>query len=143
MQTERRNVQTEVYDTFKDIKYLSSTEKSLFKGLKTKKAKAVEENIVRKAVGLALASEEEIELEDGTKVVVTQVERLAARTVQEAMQNPSTQKLKDFAHMMGEDKVIVEAKTTGSDFFLGICAGDNVDEIVEKEGETTSDDSNS
>jgi hypothetical protein len=26
---------------------------------------------------------------------------------------------------------------------LGICAGDNVDEIVEKEGETTSDDSNS
>jgi hypothetical protein len=39
--------------------------------------------------------------------------------------------------------VVVEAKTTGSDVFLGICAGDNVDEIVEKEGETTSDDSNS
>jgi len=140
---EKRNVQAEIYDEFKDIKYLSPTEKEIFKGLKTKRAQAVEENLVKKAVGVALNSEEELTLADGTKVKVTNVERLAARTVQEALQNPSTGKLKDFAHIMGEDKIVLEAKTTGSDFFLGICAGDKVDEIVEKEGEASSDDSDS
>lgn len=129
---EKRNVAVEVYDEFKDFKLLTPAEKDLFKGLNTKRAKALQENGVRKALGVVLGMESTIDI-DGEEVVVTNAERLAARTFQEAMQNPSTSKLKDIAHIMGEDKITVDAKVEGgADIFLGIVKDeDEEEEVVE------------
>ncbi len=136
--TEKRNVQVEVYDEFKDFKLLTPAERDLFKGLNTKKAKALQENGVRKALGVVLGMENEIDV-DGEVIVVTNAERLAARTFQEAMQNPSTTKLKDIAHIMGEDKITVDAKVEGgSDIFLGIVKDGEVEEEVEEPNDSNS-----
>ena len=127
---EKRNVAVEVYDEFKDFKLLTPAEKDLFKGLNTKRAKALQENGVRKALGVVLGMESTIAI-DGEEVVVTNAERLAARTFQEAMQNPSTSKLKDIAHIMGEDKITVDAKVEGgADIFLGIVKDEDEEEEV-------------
>jgi len=135
---EKRNVAVEVYDTFKDFEYLTPAEKDLFKGLKTKRAKALQENGVRKALGVVLGMESTIAI-DGEEVVVTNAERLAARTFQEAMQNPSTTKLKDIAHIMGEDKITVDAKVEGgSDIFLGIVKDEDEEEEVEEPDDSDS-----
>ena len=128
---EKRNVAVEVYDEFKDFKLLTPAEKDLFKGLKTKRAQALQENGVRKALGVVLGMESTVSI-DGEEVVVTNAERLAARTFQEAMQNPSTTKLKDIAHIMGEDKITVDAKVEGgSEIFLGIVKDGDEEEEVE------------
>lgn len=135
---EKRNVAVEVYDEFKDFKLLTPAEKDLFKGLNTKRAKALQENGVRKALGVVLGMESVIDL-DGEEVVVTNAERLAARTFQEAMQNPSTTKLKDIAHIMGEDKITVDAKVEGgSDIFLGIVKDEDEEEEVEEPDDSDS-----
>ena len=135
---EKRNVAVEVYDEFKDFKLLTPAEKDLFKGLNTKRAKALQENGVRKALGVVLGMESTIAI-DGEEVVVTNAERLAARTFQEAMQNPSTAKLKDIAHIMGEDKITVDAKVEGgSDIFLGIVKDEDEEEEVEEPDDSDS-----
>ena len=135
---EKRNVAVEVYDEFKDFKLLTPAEKDLFKGLNTKRAKALQENGVRKALGVVLGMESTIAI-DGEEVVVTNAERLAARTFQEAMQNPSTSKLKDIAHIMGEDKITVDAKVEGgSDIFLGIVKDEDEEEEVEEPDDSDS-----
>lgn len=135
---EKRNVAVEVYDEFKDFKLLTPAEKDLFKGLNTKRAKALQENGVRKALGVVLGMESTIAI-DGEEVVVTNAERLAARTFQEAMQNPSTTKLKDIAHIMGEDKITVDAKVEGgSDIFLGIVKDEDEEEEVEEPDDSDS-----
>lgn len=135
---EKRNVAVEVYDEFKDFKLLTPAEKDLFKGLNTKRAKALQENGVRKALGVVLGMESTIDI-DGEEVVVTNAERLAARTFQEAMQNPSTTKLKDIAHIMGEDKITVDAKVEGgSDIFLGIVKDEDEEEEVEEPDDSDS-----
>ena len=135
---EKRNVAVEVYDEFKDFKLLTPAEKDLFKGLNTKRAKALQENGVRKALGVVLGMESVIDC-DGEEVVVTNAERLAARTFQEAMQNPSTTKLKDIAHIMGEDKITVDAKVEGgSDIFLGIVKDEDEEEEVEEPDDSDS-----
>lgn len=135
---EKRNVAVEVYDEFKDFKLLTPAEKDLFKGLNTKRAKALQENGVRKALGVVLGMESTIAI-DGEEVVVTNAERLAARTFQEAMQNPSTSKLKDIAHIMGEDKITVDAKVEGgSDIFLGIVKDGDEEEEVEEPDDSDS-----
>lgn len=133
---EKRSVQIETYDTFKDFSYLTPAERDLFKGLKTKRAKELQENGVRKAMSVVLGMESDLTLEDGSVVTITNADRLAARTFQEAMQNPSTTKLKDISHIMGEDKITVEAKVeSGSDIFLGIVK----DGESEKEVNVTND----
>ena len=138
MQTERRNVQAEVYDEFKDFKLLAPAERELFKGLNTKRAKALQDNGVRKALGVVLGMESTVNI-DGEEVVVTNAERLAARTFQEAMQNPSTSKLKDIAHIMGEDKITVDAKVEGgSDIFLGIVKDGDLEEEVKEPNDSNS-----
>lgn len=126
-------------EEFKDYKLLTSAERDLFVGLKSKRAKAFQDNMVRNALGLVLGMETSMTAEDGSEVVVTNAERLAARTFQEAMQNPTTSKLKDIAHIMGEDKITVDAKVEyGADIFLGIVKdGDTEEEVKEP------DDSNS
>ena len=135
---EKRNVAVEVYDEFKDFKLLTPAEKDLFKGLNTKRAKALQENGVRKALGVVLGMESTVSI-DGEEVVVTNAERLAARTFQEAMQNPSTTKLKDIAHIMGEDKITVDAKVEGgSDIFLGIVKDEDEEEEVEEPDDSDS-----
>ena len=135
---EKRNVAVEVYDEFKDFKLLTPAEQDLFKGLKTKRAKALQENGVRKALGVVLGMESTIDV-DGEEIVVTNAERLAARTFQEAMQNPSTSKLKDIAHIMGEDKITVDAKVEGgSDIFLGIVKDGDEEEEVEEPDDSDS-----
>lgn len=135
---EKRNVAVEVYDEFKDFKLLTPAEKDLFKGLNTKRAKALQENGVRKALGVVLGMESTIAI-DGEEVVVTNAERLAARTFQEAMQNPSTTKLKDIAHIMGEDKITVDAKVEGgADIFLGIVKDEDEEEEVEEPDDSDS-----
>lgn len=135
---EKRNVAVEVYDEFKDFKLLTPAERDMFKGLDTKRAKALKDNGVRQALGVVLGMESTVNI-DGEAVVVTNAERLAARTFQEAMQNPSTSKLKDIAHIMGEDKITVDAKVEGgSDIFLGIVKDGDLEEEVKEP-----DDSNS
>lgn len=135
---EKRNVAVEVYDEFKDFKLLTPAEKDLFKGLNTKRAKALQENGVRKALGVVLGMESTIAI-DGEEVVVTNAERLAARTFQEAMQNPSTSKLKDIAHIMGEDKITVDAKVEGgADIFLGIVKDGDLEEEVKEPNDSNS-----
>ncbi len=133
MDLEKRNVSAEIYDEFKDYGFLTPAEKDIFKGVHSKRAKELQENGVRKALGIVLGSEQEVVLEDGSKVTVTNAERLAARVYQEAMQNPSTSKLKDIAHIMGEDKVTIEGKLDGgADIFLGIVKdGEKEEEVVE------------
>lgn len=135
---EKRNVAVEVYDEFKDFKLLTPAERELFKGLDTKRAKALQENGVRKALGVVLGMESTVSI-DGEEVVVTNAERLAARTFQEAMQNPSTTKLKDIAHIMGEDKITVDAKVEGgSDIFLGIVKDGDLEEEVKEPNDSNS-----
>ena len=135
---EKRNVAVEVYDEFKDFKLLTPAERELFKGLDTKRAKALQENGVRKALGVVLGMESTVSI-DGEEVVVTNAERLAARTFQEAMQNPSTSKLKDIAHIMGEDKITVDAKVEGgSDIFLGIVKDEDLEEEVKEPNDSNS-----
>lgn len=135
---EKRNVAVEVYDEFKDFKLLTPAERDVFKGLKTERAKALQENGVRKALGVVLGMESTIAI-DGQEVVVTNAERLAARTFQEAMQNPSTSKLKDIAHIMGEDKITVDAKVEGgSDIFLGIVKDEDLEEEVKGPNDSNS-----
>ena len=135
---EKRNVAVEVYDEFKDFKLLTPAERDMFKGLNTKRAKALQDNGVRKALGVVLGMESTIDI-DGEAVVVTNAERLAARTFQEAMQNPSTSKLKDIAHIMGEDKITVDAKVEGgSDIFLGIVKDGDLEEEVKEPNDSNS-----
>lgn len=134
---DKMSVQDRIYEEFQDYEYLTPAEKDIFKGLNTKRAKELQENGIKKAMGIILGMESEKVLEDGSKITITNIERLAARTFQEAMQNPTTSKLKDIAHIMGEDKLTVETKIeSGTDIFLGIVKGD------EEESEIT-DDSNS
>ena len=135
---EKRNVAVEVYDEFKDFKLLTPAERDMFKGLNTKRAKALQDNGVRKALGVVLGMESTVSI-DGEEVVVTNAERLAARTFQEAMQNPSTSKLKDIAHIMGEDKITVDAKVEGgSDIFLGIVKDGDLEEEVKEPNDSNS-----
>ena len=135
---EKRNVAVEVYDEFKDFKLLTPAERDMFKGLDTKRAKALQDNGVRKALGVVLGMESTVNI-DGEEVVVTNAERLAARTFQEAMQNPSTSKLKDIAHIMGEDKITVDAKVEGgSDIFLGIVKDGDLEEEVKEPNDSNS-----
>lgn len=135
---EKRNVAVEVYDEFKDFKLLTPAERDMFKGLDTKRAKALKDNGVRKALGVVLGMESTINI-DGEAIVVTNAERLAARTFQEAMQNPSTSKLKDIAHIMGEDKITVDAKVEGgSDIFLGIVKDRDLEEEVKEPNDSNS-----
>ena len=138
LSVKKRNVAVEVYDEFKDFKLLAPAERELFKGLNTKRAKALQDNGVRKALGVVLGMESTVSI-DGEEVVVTNAERLAARTFQEAMQNPSTSKLKDIAHIMGEDKITVDAKVEGgSDIFLGIVKDGDLEEEVKEPNDSNS-----
>lgn len=135
---EKRNVAVEVYDEFKDFKLLTPAERDMFKGLDTKRAKTLKDNGVRQALGVVLGMESTVNI-DGEEVVVTNAERLAARTFQEAMQNPSTSKLKDIAHIMGEDKITVDAKVEGgSDIFLGIVKDGDLEEEVKEPNDSNS-----
>lgn len=117
----KKLTQKQLRESSYDFKYLTPAERDIFRGLDTKRAKKLEEDGIRKAVAVVLGQESDLALEDGSKVTVTNIERLAVRTFEEAMKNPSTSKLKDLSHIMGEDKITVEAKVeSGSDIFLGI-----------------------
>ena len=100
---------------------LTNAEAELFLGLKTKRAKKVEQEIVRNALGLVLSAENEVEV-DGEVVSVSNAELLAYRTVKDALDNPSTSKLKDIASVMGENKLTLDGNVEcGCDIFLGIA----------------------
>lgn len=111
----------------KSVQYMTDAELDVYKGLKTKRAEAVREGMIKQAVGSVLGLETEMVLPTGEKVVVTFADKLAVRTVMEAIENPSTSKLKDLSTVMNENKVTVE-HTGGADFFMGICAGDSLPE---------------
>ena len=104
-----------------NFNYLTNAEAELFLGLKTKRAKKVEQEIVRNALGLVLSAENEVEV-DGEVVSVSNAELLAYRTVKDALDNPSTSKLKDIASVMGESKLTIDENVEcGCDIFLGIA----------------------
>ena len=67
-----------------NFNYLTNAEAELFLGLKTKRAKKVEQEIVRNALGLVLSAENEVEV-DGEVVSVSNAELLAYRTVKDAL----------------------------------------------------------
>ena len=90
-----------------NFNYLTNAEAELFLGLNTKRAKKVEQEIVRNALGLVLSAENECEV-DGKVVSVSNAELLALRTVRDALDNPSTSKLKDIASVMGESKLTLD-----------------------------------
>lgn len=111
----------------KSVQYMTEAELDVYKGLRTKRAEAVREGMIKQAVGSVLGLETEMVLPTGEKVVVTFADKLAVRTVMEAIDNPSTSKLKDLSSVMNENKITVE-HTGGADFFMGICAGDELPE---------------
>ena len=105
-------------------------EAELFLGLKTKRAKKVEKEIVKNALGSVLSAENEVEV-DGEVVSVTNAELLALRTVKDALDNPSTSKLKDIASVMGESKLTLDGNVeTGCDIFLGIVKEEENDTSI-------------
>lgn len=119
--------------TKEDERYLTDAEYDIYKGIKSARAKQVEEMLIKKAVATALGIERDKYLPSGEKIVVTVAEELAAKTIKEALNNPSTSKLKDLSAIMGENKTVVEVQTDkGMDMFLGITKGAKVDEIVEE-----------
>lgn len=127
-----------------DERYLTDAEYDIYKGIQSARAKKVEDMLIKKAVGLALGIEREEYLPSGEKVVVTIAEELAAKTIKEALSNPSTSKLKDLSAIMGENKTVVELQSDkGMDMFLGITKGAKVDDIVEERKKETDNDTDS
>ena len=104
-----------------NFNYFTPAEAELFLGLGTKRAKKVEKEIVKNALGSVLSAENEVEV-DGKVVSVSNAELLALRTVKDALDNPSTSKLKDIASVMGESKLTLDGSVDcGCDIFLGIA----------------------
>lgn len=113
-----------------NFNYFTPAEAELFLGLKTKRAKKVEKEIVKNALGSVLSAENEVEV-DGEVVSVTNAELLALRTVKDALDNPSTSKLKDIASVMGESKLTLDGNVeTGCDIFLGIVKEEENDTSI-------------
>lgn len=95
--------------------FLSDSEKRVIGGMKKSKGDiAAERAVCRKALQEALSDEVIV---DSKKLTIMQL--LAINTVKEAINNPSTSKLKDIATILGENKQTIDLNLQGADDLFG------------------------
>lgn len=92
----------------KQIDMLPSYDIDVYKGVISKTDEIKENSMVKKALSKTLGVKVDMKLETGETVIVTIADILAAETIKDAIQNPSTSKLKDLAAITGDLKENVD-----------------------------------
>ena len=92
---------------------------NIYRGIVTKTDELKENSLIKKSLGKALGATVEETLETGEKVNVTIIDVVVAKTIQDAIEKPSTSKLKDLASITGELKESVDVNVRTADQLFG------------------------
>lgn len=101
------------------LEFLSPMEQNIYRGYASKVDDMKDATLVKKSVKKILGAEIPLELETGERARISIIDVVATKTIAEAIENPSTSKLKDLSTIMGENKVEVDVNAD-----LGSLFGD-------------------
>ena len=104
----------------KQVGMLSEFEQHAYRHLSKSKADRLKESkLIQETLKRALGVEHEVVLDGGERVVVSTIDIVVAKTIEEVIKNPTTTKLKDLSAISGEQKTTLDVSVRGAKELFG------------------------